>query len=358
MAQNDYAILVGISRYADVDLHPLDGPLNDVRIMHEWLRNEQGVPEGNIKEIISNVTSPPAVADDDFPPLMQDYVKTFLGIMRKDKNSYVRRDDGRLYLYFSGHGFSEKNDSSPHAALYVGNTFIKTGPQWNIYGTAFANWVKNHGLFKEVVLIMDCCRDAEITKVPSPPPLPVSVNIGARIEVKLFQLYAAPLGGKAQERPIPSRRNEVHGLLTHAFLDAVKYAASGSDQVKTADIKSYLEEQWGALCGGQYADKPITVIPDNGEICFKRGEITAPSQRFKLKTLKSGDTFEILNQKLETIAHVTIGNTQAEIECNNEKKNCPIENGVFSIPLFPSFYKVLGNTLRKEFQAGGDDVEL
>lgn len=358
MAQNDFAILVGISRYADEDLRPLDGPLNDVKIMRDWLLNEQGVPKDNIKEIVSNVTSPPAVADDDFPPLMQDYVKTFLGIVRKDKNSYIRHDDGRIYLYFSGHGFSEKSDSSPHAALYVGNTFIKAGPQWNIYGTAFANWIKNHGLFNEVVLIMDCCRDAEITKVPSPPPLPVPVNISARIEVKLFQLYAAPLGGKAQERPIPSLKNEVHGLLTYAFLDAVQYGATGNDPVTTADIKRYLEQRWDAICGGQHADKPITVIPDNGEICFKRRASNAPLQRFKLKTLGAGDTFEILNQKLETIAQVTVDDAQIVVQCNNEAKNYPIENGIFSIPLFPSFYRVLGTTIRKEFQAGGDDVEL
>ena len=356
MAQNDYAILVGISRYADVNLHPLDGPLNDVKIMHDWLLNEQGVPEGNIKEIVSDVASPPPVTDD-FPPLLQDYYKTFLGIMRNGTSSYIRRNDGRLYMYFSGHGFSEKNDNSPHAALYVGNTFM-AGPQWNIFGTAFADWVKGHGLFSEVVLIMDCCRDAEITKVASEPLLPVPVNIGERVNVKLFQLYAAPLGGKAQERPIPSRNNEVHGLLTHAFLDAVKYAAPGSDQVTTADIKSYLEQRWGMLCGGQSADKPITVIPDNGEICFKRSMTTAPLQRFKLKTLKSGDIFEIFNQKFESIAHVTIGDAQVEIKCKGEITNCPIEDGIFSIPLLPSYYMAQGNTLRQTFQTGGNDVEL
>lgn len=357
MAQNDYAILVGISRYADDDLHPLDGPLNDVKIMRDWLLNEQSVPEANIKEVVSNVASPPPV-NDDFPPILQDYYNTFLSVMRKDKNSYIRRNDARLYLYFSGHGFSEKNDNSPHAALYVGNTFIKAGPQWNIFGTAFADWVKGHGLFKEVVLIMDCCRDAEITKVASEPLLPIPVNIGARIDVQLFQLYATPLGGKAQERPIPSRNNEVHGLLTHAFLDAVKYAAPGSDQVTTADIKSYLEQRWSVLCGGQYADKPITVIPDNGEICFKRGITTAPLQRFKLKKLKSGDTFEIRGNNLKCIALVTIGDASVEINCDEVVSNCPIEDGIFSIPLLPSFYLALGNTLRKEFQAGGGDVEL
>lgn len=358
MAQDDYAILVGISCYGDnQNLCQLDGPENDVNIMYDWLCDEQGIPKENIEKIVS-VESKPPPAPKDFPPLLQTYIDTFLGIMIGNDDNYIRRENGRLYLYFSGHGFSEKNDGSPHASLYAGNARLKKGAYWNIFGTAFAKWVKNQGLFHEVVLIMDCCRDAEIIKAPTPPPLPIPVDIGLSVDVKLFQLYAAPLGGKAQERPIPSRKNTVHGLLTHAFLEAVKYAPSDCGQVTTAEIKSYLENHWVALCDGQPADKPIIVIPDNAEIRFKRSRGAAPSQRFKLKTLNSGDTFEILNQKLETIAHVAVGDAEVEIKCNDDITLCPIENGIFTIPLFPSFYSVLGNTLRRSFETGGYNVEL
>ena len=362
MAQNDYAILVGISRYADNALCPLEGPVNDVGLMYDWLVNEQGVPQGNIKKIISNIQPQPPDAPqpspDSFPPLYKKFEDAFMNIVRKpDRSGYVARADGRLYLYFSGHGFSEKRDRNQHAALYVGNTFIKTGPQDNIYGTYFANWTKSRGLFSEIVLIMDCCRDAEITKVASVPPLPVPAETG--IDAKLFQLYAALLGGKAQERPIPSCNNEVHGLLTYAFLDAVKYAAPGNNKASTADIKSYLEQRWGSFCGSQPADSPIPVVPENGEIRFSRGAVTPPLQRFKIKSLQTGDAFDIFDNKFSSIAHVTVNGNEVEIrQIDGTVTTSQIENGIFSIPLFPSYYMAQGGGLRVTFTAGGDDVEL
>lgn len=374
MSKNDYAILVGISRYADKEnLHPLEGPVNDVNLMNDWLLGEQGVPKDNIKKIVTQVNSLPPITDgpppddDAFPPIYEEFQKHFLGIVRRaDRQGYIRRDDGRLFLYFSGHGFSEKHDRSQHAALYVGNTFIKAGPQNNIYGTYFANWTKDRGLFKEIVLIMDCCRDAEITKVASIPVLPVSTETG--VDAKLFQLYAVPLGGKAQECPIPSRNSEVHGLLTHAFLDAVKNAAPGRNQVSTTEIKNYLWERWDVLCGEQPPQKPIPVVPENGEIYFNRNAYTAPPQRFRLKTLKTGDVFEIIGKDFTgkdftVVARVAIGDTQVEINRDNVKTYAPIENDLFSMLLPPSFYMAEaflspGNILRQNFQAGGNDVEL
>lgn len=61
MAQNPnyFAILVGISRYADSHLHPLDGPVRDVHLMEDWLVLENGgnVPPANVTTIISDESS-------------------------------------------------------------------------------------------------------------------------------------------------------------------------------------------------------------------------------------------------------------------------------------------------------------
>src|SRR5205814_1559906 len=115
---------------------------------------------------------------------------------------------------------------------------------------------KAWALFDEIVLIMDCCRDAELTKKPTEPPLKEPTDVVPAQTVKLFELYAAPKGGKAQERRIPSRNNKVHGLLTHAFLEAIEHANPNAPSVSTSDIKGYLENQWAAICGDQPADPP------------------------------------------------------------------------------------------------------
>lgn len=365
--QNYFAILVGISRYADSNLHPLDGPVRDVRLMKDWLELENGgnVPPANITPIISNESSQVAATDGDMPPVFEDFRKAFLSVVSNpdNKNFIKRKGQGsRLYLYFSGHGFCEKRKQEPHAALYVANTSWNWNS--NIYGTSFAQWTKDQGLFDEIVLIMDCCRDAELVKTLFEPLLPKPVDIGAARNVKLFELYGAPRGGRAQERPIPSRNNEVHGLLTHAFLDALEHADPGKPDVSTQAIKGYLEERWSALCGTEPADPPEVIVPSNGEILFHRATSLDLPQRFKLNVLKVGDSFEIIDANLSVVAQVTLVAGEAKVvwSIGGMITLCTIDNGIFIVPLPATYYMAVaatsGGMLRRKFQAGDNDVEL
>ncbi|HRX61975.1 MAG TPA: caspase family protein [Candidatus Competibacter sp.] len=367
MAQNPnyFAILVGISRYADSNLHPLDGPVRDVHLMEDWLVLENGgnVPPANVKTIISDESSQVAATDGEMPPVFLDFFNAFLRLVRKpDKSGYIRRASSRLYLYFSGHGFCEKRKREAHAALYVANA--DRDVNWNIYGTYFAQWTKDQGLFDEIVLIMDCCRDAELAKQPLEPPLRRPTDIGIASNAKLFELYAAPRGGKAQERPIPSRNNEVHGLLTHAFLDALEHADPGKPVVSTSEIKKYLEERWSALCGTEPADPPEVVVPSNGEILFRRATALGLPQRFKLNRLNVGDSFEIIDASLSVVAQVTLlaGEAQVIWPFRAMTTPCTIDNGIFIVPLPATYYMIVaatsGGMLRRKFQAGDGDVEL
>lgn len=366
MAATDYAILVGISRYADPHLRKLDGPVRDVKLVYDWLTSDNGdpVPPANITCIVSDEQSQHHPTDDGIPPVYQDFLNAFIRLVRKpDKSDLIRRKNSRLYLYLSGHGFSEKHDDRAHAALYVGNTWIKTGPQWNIYGTYFARWAKNHGLFSEIVLVMDCCRDAELTKVASIPALPKPTDIGVPKDVKLFELYAAARGGKAQERKIAERNNEVHGLLTHAFLHALDHARPGSLTVSTSDIKAYLEGSWTILCGNVPADSPEIFVPSNGEILFSRKTSSNLLQRFRLRTLEPGDTFDIVDSTLDDIMHIVIHETGAQVEPRGGPAiESPIDNEMLVVSLPAGLYLAVcrghGPMLKQKFQAGGPDVEL
>lgn len=364
MALNDHAILVGISRYADTALHRLDGPVRDVHLMRDWLVRPSGggLPAANVTCIVSDETGQLSPSGEDMPPVLQDFLNVFRRLVCKpDKSGYIRREDSRLYLYFSGHGFCEKHKREAHAALYVANA--DRDLNWNIYGTFFAQWVKDQGLFDEIVLIMDCCRDAELAKQPLVPPLRKPTDVGAGRDVRLFELYAAPRGGKAQERPIATRNNEVHGLLTHAFFDALDHAGPGQTAVSTQAIKGYLEERWLDLCGSESADPPEIVVPSNGEITFQRGAANDLTQRFKLNQLAGGGVFELIDSGLSVVAHVNIAAGKAQVErSGGDTVTLVIEHDVLTLPLPAGFYMavapVSGGVIKRKFQAGGSDVEL
>lgn len=363
MSQNDYAILVGISRYIDTRLHPLDGPVGDVRLMHDWMVSPRGgnVPNNNVTIIVSDENS--AVREgDDMPPVVEDFLEVFTKLMWDPvKESYIRHKGSRLFLYFSGHGFCEKYSNEAHAALYVANA--NRILNWNIYGTYLAKWVKGHGLFDEIVLIMDCCRDAELTKVPLVPPLPKATEIGTGSKVKLFELYAAERGGKTEERTIAARNNEIHGLLTHAFLDALDHAVPDETVICSGDIKGYLEERWDILCGDKPAPPPEIIVPSNGEIQFHRGPAADLIQHFKLERLSIGDKFEVVDHNFNVVASITIASGEARVDrIGSTITSFPINGGILAVPL-PAGYNLAityigGDVIKRKFLTGDDNVEL
>ena len=192
---DDYAILVGIGKYADTSTFPeLRGPTNDVGIMKEWLTSSAGgnVNPDNITTILSPPVLEPGMDVDSVPPVTEDFKRAFKKLVR-DKDGHFISRPGRLYLYFSGHGFCEKKSLTPQATLYAANA-TREFPE-NIFGSYYALLARDKALFSEIVLIMDCCRDAEVNRPPDVPAVN-EAGSGAAGDVRLFCAYAAPKGGK------------------------------------------------------------------------------------------------------------------------------------------------------------------
>ena len=355
-----YAILVGISRYADSTFGALQGPVRDVELMKNWLMSPSGgsLPQSRIKDIVSDESAVPS-GDDELPPVFEDFFDTFMTLIREPNKTYIQRPASRLYLYFSGHGFSEKVVNVPQAALYVANTDKDT--TWNIFGTHFARWTKDQDLFGEIVLIMDCCRDAELTRAAFVPPLRKPTGLG--VAPRLFELYAAPRGGNAQERAIPSRGNQVHGLLTHSFLHAIDHAAPTEPRVSSSAMKRFLEEQWPNICAGTPADPPELVIPSNGEIAFERPTALPLDQRFVLVGLAAGDTADIYGNEFALVARLTINASTVTVSRGNDQRfDVAIRaDRSFVVPIWAGLYAIktsVPTDALKKFQAGAPSVEL
>lgn len=366
MARADYAILVGISHYPNPGFPPLQGPPRDVERFRQWLIDPQG-GDVDSKHIISIVSPDPpaAVAPEQAPPQFTDFQVAFQRLVADNEGKLTFHSDSRLYLYFSGHGFCEIRNQMPQAAIYAANASRLFN--WNIAGTLYALWAKEAAVFGEIVLVMDCCRDAEATKMMLNPPLPVIVNPGAARDVKLFCVYAAPKGGKAQERPLAELNNEVHSLLTHVLLDALRHAPPDAEGRITGQmLKNYIENAWPVACGTIPADPPEIYIPPTGDIVFFRRPSQRLTQILRLSNWALGDRLEIHDGRNQLFAALSLpapGAVEVEVTwADQSRETLAFSDGVLRLPLPAGLYQARlssgGAERRLLFQAGGEDVRL
>ena len=284
MVDENFAIVVGISRYkGGTEYPPLDGPLHDVAHICEWLTDPNG---GNVKPAnIYRLTTPHdlIVAPQDgapdaatWTPDQGAFIRAYQDITIE--NGEYRRRDSRLYLYFSGHGFSQSADTTARAALFAANAYGPARP--NIPGTVYAEAAKRVAVFKEIVLIMDCCRDVQRNSPYAAYELDQTESGNAE-KVKLFAMYASAKNGKAQEREFASQ-DKVFGLLTHGLVRALDEAPTNVlGQVSSTTLNNYLKFNWETWCPPDYPapQPPRTVPADAGDIFFGSRK-TLFTQRF------------------------------------------------------------------------------
>jgi len=366
MAAGDYAILVGISRYADPAYPPLDGPVHDVDLVKKWLMSQSGgdVPEARIKTIVSPTGFP---ADQDAllaPPLPAQFEAAFLNIERERLGLDTARIADRLYLYFSGHGFcSRAIDRGAEAALYTANA--ARDYYQHIYGTYFARRAEAKALFREIVLVMDCCRDAEANRVPVVPALANTPDYDLAADVSVLQIYAVPRGGKAHERAIPERNGQVHGLLTHALCKTFAEARpTNGSLVSATGVRQHLKQIWEKVCGEDGAPSPHVYLP-NHEIFFKAGNAGVRLIVSFGVTPPASATVSLRDGKLNRFAVLSAsGNAQEDIIA----ANAPIlqlerEGTKILLQMLPGLYAyepqgIPGNAGNVKLETGEISVQL
>ncbi len=295
MAKDDFAILTCISRYPNPGYTQLTGPPNDLKLIEEWLLDATrgGLLSANIKKIYTPDPYPqdldPAHFDpDQAPPMAEEFDLIFKKLLRQRVAMGSARVSGRLYLYFSGHGFCNRSQERPaEAALYSANATREMYD--HIFGTHYARVVVGWALFKEVVLIMDCCRDSEIARIPTPKPYRDTPDDALAADVQLLSIYAVPKGGKAQERAIPERNGKVHGLLTHALLKLLDELPPTADgQLSSTDLRQHLLQSWVSICGEDAAPRPEIYLPASGDILFPARNLGSPFE-FRWKNAPPAD---------------------------------------------------------------------
>jgi len=358
LPNSDCAILVGVSRYANPAFPALSGPSNDVLLMKSWLTDPDG---GGLDAVnVHVIESPdplPASAPLQAPPTAHDFLATFCGLVFDAAEKPIPRTNARLYLYFSGHGFSQILDKVPRACLYTANATRLVGD--NVPGTWYAEWTKDAAMFREIVVIMDCCRDAELSLSEAIPPLKRKISDEVQKTVQVFGIYAAPRGGKAQERPIPSREGKTYSLLTHALVDALNRAPTNEKFEVTSDsIAAHIRQSWSDICGADPADPPEFSLPGITPITIVKRPTVA--QDLDVSGWGPGEPVELLRGDTEPLATLIrlIGDKVQVSWKTRADETIAIVNGHITINLVAGFCILRRGTVQRAFQSGEANVVI
>jgi hypothetical protein len=222
----DYAVVVGIARYPG--LTDLAGPDTDAQAVHDWLVDPAGgnLDDGNVELIHSAQFDP--IDPRDPKPAAGAVKAALVRIAAKTQQTPGRR----LYMYFSGHGFAP--------TLEEGALFTAEASQiapFHVYAHSWLKAFRRAGLFRDVVLWMDCCmnfqqsimvdeaemRIAQTTR----PPGPAFVGLAAQTK-------------SALEHTMPD--GKVHGVFTWTLLEGLRGgAADERGRVTGESLKAFLQ---------------------------------------------------------------------------------------------------------------------
>jgi hypothetical protein len=208
MADRDHAVVVAITRYPG--LSDLKGPENDALGFERWLTDPAGgaVPPAQVHPVRTSAFPEPWQGAPQ--PTLGDINHAFTPLVR-DAFKTRRKLGRRLYIFLAGHGFAS---GASEAALFAADASPWTLGSY-VQGRLYADWFRGSGLFDEVVLIMDCCRNLYTTAPAQLPPWP-PLNLG-RVARRVYA-YASTYGQLARERDVGG---EYQGLFTRAVLECL-----------------------------------------------------------------------------------------------------------------------------------------
>ena len=166
----DWAIITGINYYPAFT--NLKGPVNDATEFERWTLRRGFVPRDHVISIQSPPDPPKTRADAE--PTINQLSEAFQRLVDAAEPKRAHRLGRRLYLFFSGHGIVATLAATPdyrEAALLMANAGANSLTR-HIGARAHAEWFRALGIFDEVIMVADCCRDVEDNVAPAIPDLP------------------------------------------------------------------------------------------------------------------------------------------------------------------------------------------
>lgn len=230
MNDHDWAVVVGIGRYADAQAQPpwitnLNGPAHDAAHVAEWLTNPDG---GALRADHVKLVCSPALPLVE--PQQPTVVEAFDALLDLPQDAYQGQYAGRrLYVYASGHGMaSQRSEAAVITAEATRDNAL------NVLVTSWVNWLWRAARFTEFVVWIDTCatraKDIQLYGCDRKDKERADAGKG-----RFFEAFAAGYNYTAVEAEIDGAWR---GVFTHTLLQAL--TGAGGTPVTTETVKKYL----------------------------------------------------------------------------------------------------------------------
>jgi Caspase domain len=222
----DFAIVVGIAQYPLMTgADGLRGPDNDAKAVYDWLVDKKG--GGLQRKNVKLIRSAKFKINPKKPRPNSGDIDGTLDTWLQEKTKGASLD--RLYLYFSGHGFSPRLEE---AALFTAESTETV--QKFVYATSWVRWFRTANRFREIVLWMDSCMNYQLLIPVAEVARPV---IGTAVPGPAFTAVAAQTKSALEDM----FDGQVHGVFTWALLKGLGGGAADDCGRVTGDsLRSFL----------------------------------------------------------------------------------------------------------------------
>jgi len=198
----DFGVVVGVEHYSDVQL--VHGAHDDATRFHAWLCSEQGggLPRENTERILSDCKAE--------TPGQVDIDRKLLHVLNKAHESRRAR---RFYFYFSGHGATNRERTGDDVALLL-TQWTRSLARLALSARCYSSTLNGAGLFEEVAIFIDCCRNPSLSAVGVAPLITTEWKTPPR-STHRFIAFASEAGQPAFGVQKP---DGWHGIFTRCLL--------------------------------------------------------------------------------------------------------------------------------------------
>jgi hypothetical protein len=253
----DWAVVAGINYYPGI--RDLQGPVFDCATFKQWALDAGYVPDRQLISIAGSELRPTSTFEAH--PKVEAITHAFETLIRAANKKRAHRLGRRLYLFFSGHGIIATRSITPdfrETALLAANADSLLLSR-HVGLRSWAEWFRALGIFDEVFLVADCCREKEDLVPPTLPPTPPWTQ--EREEGQQFYVFSTKLAARAWEKEL-GKPPRVRGVLSYVMAEALKNRKLYNDQgLLTAS--SLMQHIYATV--PLYTDKQVPIVdyPNN-----------------------------------------------------------------------------------------------
>lgn len=253
----DRALVVGIDRYPAISA--LSGAENDAKAFHTWVTSSGQVESRNTLLLTSSAFTAAANADDERPA--KEQIERFFtdidNAAEANNQAGLGHQAGRrLWMFFSGHGFSPSLDKS---AVLMANASLKR--VHSVAAMMWANRFYEGGWFDEVILFQDACR-TPISDVELVPPFL------RKKQASLGQTRRRFYALSAKDRLISKEKmfeKDMRGVFSATLMQGLNGDARDpkTGAITTAQLKLFLQDNMRkSLSPQEIEDDEIAKVPE------------------------------------------------------------------------------------------------